>query len=186
MSIEINIIASVAGAIGSLIASFLFDNVSKRLREAQKRRKEAIEEAYKKSLSKYIENYSQQHHSNKTENLLRTLLDAGSTSSASSPISGTFMTRQEIQGKIDESIVTLNERIENIEKRFPEQDTVDKIASVNEAVLGTKIDNLTLTIQKLEEKLLSRWDVVKIVFQIIAALSALIGIILALATFFLK
>jgi hypothetical protein len=94
------------------------------------------------------------------------------------------MSKEEIQNEIDSNIGALSVRIEEIERRFPEQDTVEKIASVNEAILATQIENLTNTIKKLEEKILSRWDVAKIVFQIIAILCGIVSVVLALAKFF--
>lgn len=89
-------------------------------------------------------------------------------------------TKEEIEELIEKRMSTLRTKVDEIENRFPSEATLEKIASVNDAILATNLENLAESVKRLEERLLSRWDVVKVVFQIIAALGALIGIIFAI------
>ena len=82
----------------------------------------------------------------------------------------------EVKSEVESRVVSLRQRLDAIEQRFPSQDSVDKIASVNDAILATNLESLAEAVSKLESKLLTKWDVAKIVFQIIAALGALVGL----------
>ena len=73
-------------------------------------------------------------------------------------------------------------RIEGIEKRFPAESKLDKIASVNDAILATNIENLSDSIKKIEDKMLTKWDIVKITFEILLVLGGIIGLILTIIT----
>ena len=83
-----------------------------------------------------------------------------------------------------ELVGELRARLTQIEERFPNQTTLEKIASVNEAIIGTQLEHLTDAIKRLEDKQLTKWDVATIVLQVIAALGALVGLSLAILNYF--
>jgi len=86
-------------------------------------------------------------------------------------------TKEDVELKVKQKVDEIKKRIEEIEKRFPAEATIDKIASVNDAILATSLESLSDTIKKLEERILTKWDVGKIVFQIIDALGVIVGLV---------
>jgi hypothetical protein len=91
-----------------------------------------------------------------------------------------YLTKVEIESEVNKKFDELKSRVEEIEKRFPKDATLEKIASVNDAILATNLEALSETVKRIEQKLLGKWDVAKVVFQILAALGVLIGIIFAI------
>ena len=81
-------------------------------------------------------------------------------------------------------IMTLEKRIQAIESRLPPNATIDKISSVNDAILATNIESLTRTVERIEEKTLTKWDVAVIVFQIIGVIGVVIRVIIGVITLF--
>ncbi len=57
---------------------------------------------------------------------------------------------------------------------------MEKVASVNDAILATRLEALEETLRETKERLLSKWDVATIVFAIIAGLGTTVGIIAGL------
>ena len=88
-------------------------------------------------------------------------------------------TEEQIEAKIAEKLTEIKERVEQIESRFPKEATIDKIASVNDALLATQIESLTEAVTRIEQKILTKWDVAKIVFEILAGFGVLMGLLLA-------
>jgi len=106
-----------------------------------------------------------------------------SIASASSPIASSPI----LESKLDKAEAhrvfgELAERIQEIEKRFPDANTIDKVSSVNEAVLAVYVENLRKTLDKLERDTLTSWDVAKIFFLILAALGVTTGIVFGAIT----
>jgi hypothetical protein len=98
----------------------------------------------------------------------------------------TINSESEIESKVKERIDEIKIRIDEIEKRFPKGATLDKISSVNDAILATNIESLSESIKRIEEKLLTKWDVAKIFFQIIAGLGIIIGLIFGIMNYIKK
>ena len=86
----------------------------------------------------------------------------------------------ELETKISSKIDELGKRIQEIEKRFPKNSTLEKISSVNDAIMATNIEALSESVKRIESKILTKWDIVKIVFEIIAVLGVLIGIVFSI------
>lgn len=76
-----------------------------------------------------------------------------------------------------ELVERLQNRLDAIEERLPEASTIDKITSVNDAIMATKIEALEKEISRLEASRLSRWDVVVVVFAILTAVGGIVAII---------
>ena len=75
----------------------------------------------------------------------------------------TYQTEDEVKKEIEEKFTELRKRIEEIENRFPKKSTVEKITSINDAVLATKLETLADSISKIENKMPTKWDIAKIV-----------------------
>lgn len=75
-----------------------------------------------------------------------------------------------------EDLARVEERLAAIEERFPDAAAIDKIASVNDAIMATKIEALEKTVVELQSKMLTRWDVALVLFAVLGALSALVGV----------
>lgn len=184
MTIELvaPIIAVAGGLIASLFASRISDLRKKRIEEEEKH----VKQLYKKSFNQYLKELQKSYPEMKQGDKWSEYFVKYISYSIPETTKAEYLSEDEIQKRIDEKTLSLKDRIEEIEQRFPSQDTVDKVASVNEAILATQVENLSEAIKGLEQRILSKWDVAKIVFQIIAALGGLIGVILGLITFFVK
>jgi hypothetical protein len=92
-------------------------------------------------------------------------------------LSSSYLTKNEIEDEVNKKFDELKKRIEEVEKRFPKESTLEKIASVNDAILATNVETLSESLKRIEDKLLTKWDIAKITFQILGGLGILIGII---------
>jgi len=86
-------------------------------------------------------------------------------------------TKADIQKQVNEEVRALKSRIETIEARFPQEATLEKIASVNDAILATQVETISNSIQAMQEKMLTKWDVAKVVFAILGSLGVIVAII---------
>jgi hypothetical protein len=89
-------------------------------------------------------------------------------------------TKTEINAEVESLVSTFKERLERIEQRFPAQATPEKVASTNDAIMATKLEYLEKSLDKVQDRQLSRWDVALVLFAILGGLGALIGIILGI------
>ncbi len=103
---------------------------------------------------------------------------------ARSPISIANVNLPEIDDKVSAALVPLKSRLEEIEKRFPNESTIDKIASVNDAILATKIEHITDELRRIEKESLSKWDVVVIVIEVLVAGATVLGLIFTAIQYF--
>jgi len=81
---------------------------------------------------------------------------------------------------VDDKTDAIKKRLDVIESRFPNESAIDKIASVNDAVLATKIEALNESIKAMREKMITRWDLVVVVFEILGAIVIIVAIIVAI------
>lgn len=97
--------------------------------------------------------------------------------------SSTSSTETEVENEVKEKFGEIDIRLKDIEQRFPKESTLEKIASINDAILATNIETLSESIKRIEDKLLNKWDVAKVTFQILGGLGILIGMIFAIIKF---
>jgi len=185
MTPDLGIILAIVGAILGVVFSVLIE----RYLQQNKKRLEETSQAFKKELSKaqapLIEKLNtvlMELPKDVRAKYIQTLVYS-QRSDGSFPeltiLPPSTATKEEIGKLIDKQISTLRTRIEEVEKRFPSEATLDKISSVNDAILATKVENLANSIEELNRKLLTKWDVAKVIFQVIGGLGALAAIILA-------
>lgn len=94
--------------------------------------------------------------------------------------------REEIREEVQGAVTAFQERLERIEQRFPEEATLEKIASINDAILATKLEYLDKSLKEIESRFLTKWDVATIVFAVIGGIGVAAGVIFTVANFVLK
>jgi len=62
-----------------------------------------------------------------------------------------------------------------IEQRFPPEAQLEKIASINDAILSERIEQLMKQIELLESRILSKWDVAVTVSTVIGGVFAIVA-----------
>ena len=86
------------------------------------------------------------------------------------------LTKEDVQREVDGQLVELQDRLAKIEGRFPEEARLEKFASINDALLSERIDQLAKQVEALEKRVLSKWDVALTVSSIIAGIAFVVGI----------
>jgi len=170
------IISLVTGIIGTLL-SYLLAQSSRKKRETNRVLEALYITKFRKKAQKIL--------SEETD--LKSWLTYIDTISSSSPIHDLLpevrksqideVVEKQINEEVSQHTAALRKRLEAIEKRFPEKDSIDKIASVNDAILATRMEAIEESIRRIEKSLISRWDVAKIVFAIIGVLGVISSII---------
>ncbi|MEX2499832.1 MAG: hypothetical protein WD397_13265 [Wenzhouxiangellaceae bacterium] len=82
---------------------------------------------------------------------------------------------EEISDRINERLKVLKDRLTEIEKRYPDEGSIERTVSVNEALISERIDQLAVQTQALEAKMLSRWDVAMIVSTVLTGILSISG-----------
>jgi hypothetical protein len=172
-AIFVGLAASVAV---SLILSAL-TSVARRLTE---RSREASEKERRAIITEVIATSPQVDHGTDVGIVLSDLASYLSTSTRQSA------SKEEIREEVRSAVISLQDRLERIEQRFPEEATLEKITSINDAILATKVEQLQKSIEQIESIILTKWDVATIVFAVFAAIGGVAGVIFAVANFVLK
>lgn len=94
------------------------------------------------------------------------------------------LAREEVQQEIDDQLTILQERLHQIESRFPGRTAPDLIASLNEALLSERIDQVAKQVQSIERRVLSKWDVALTVSAMIAGIAFVVGATYAILRIF--
>jgi uncharacterized coiled-coil protein SlyX len=96
---------------------------------------------------------------------------------------GSQLSKEDVDKEVETAVTAFSARLERIEQRFPDTATIDKIASINDAVFATKIEQLQKSLEQIDAKVLSKWDVATIVFAVIGAVGVIAGAIFTVANF---
>jgi hypothetical protein len=83
--------------------------------------------------------------------------------------------KDEIRAEINSELNAFEDRLRQIEERFPEKSAVDKIASINDAIFAERLEAITKRLENIESKSLSKWDVAIIVSTIIGSIFTVVG-----------
>jgi hypothetical protein len=79
---------------------------------------------------------------------------------------------------VETRVADLRQRLRLVENRLPAEATLEKIASVNDAILATRLEAVQEAITNLQQqKQLTKWDVAVVVFAILTALGVIAGIV---------
>lgn len=177
------IITALIIALVSLFAGYLSQKIARNVKE--KRRD--LQESYTKKVIELLNNYYKEIEPDikvegKEEETYLTLkfLSNFEKSWGNLPVHFPgYLSKAEIDAEVNKKFEEIKKRVEGIEKRFPKETTLEKIASVNDAILATNLEALSESIKRIEDRMLTKWDVVKILFQILAALGVLTTLIFA-------
>ena len=172
------VLAALIGVIVSLFGSLLAKRFADRQKESVINARNYLRNAQQEVRNKLVHDLAMSIEDRQTRELILKEFIVHLESSAPTQIAAAQ--QEEIKKQVEERTEVLKQRLETIEKRFPKESTLEKIASVNDAILGTKVEELQRAIERIESKLLTKWDVAKIVFTIVGALGALIGVALAI------
>ncbi len=175
---EIILIISVLAGVTAASISFLLQLFIKRQKKFEAKQKENYSERIFEALDKYQDKLQSELKNEPYLNLF--LKDPEKALRNLFVHAPAYSTKTEIESEVNKKFHELKNRVEEIEKRFPKEATLEKIASVNDAILATNLEALSESVKRIEQKLLSKWDVAKIVFQILAALGILTGLIFAI------
>ncbi len=93
------------------------------------------------------------------------------------------LTKEEVQAEIDKQFFEFQECLSKIESRFPDNSQIEKIVSINDALLAERIGQLSKQMEFLEKRMLSKWDVAFTVSSIIAGIGFVVGATYAIIRF---
>lgn len=173
--VEIVISAAVA-ALGGLVAFIVSRWQNREKEEGDKRRKvlnDTLRTTFDKSLLNYYTKHGQPIYSKYIIEALRNSLVHYQSPEPKADI------KEQVNAIVDE----LKKRIEAIESRFPQEATLEKISSMNDVLLAKQLENMGDSIRAIQEKMLTKWDVTKIVFAILGALGGIVAIIFVILNF---
>ena len=186
MSFELTIISSVVSVAIGVIASIFSAWASHKRKKILEQKRKRADESIRRAINMSISEYSKQLPPSDVDEFYKALINHGEQETEEEIGQSQEEITEIIKEKMDEKLTHLNDKISKIEQRFPDQGTIDKVSSVNDAILATQIEAINKRLESIEQKMLSRWDVAKIGFQIIAAFGAIIGIALGVINFYIK
>jgi uncharacterized membrane protein YeaQ/YmgE (transglycosylase-associated protein family) len=180
----ISLLGIIIGIIGSLIGGLVAQRLSKLQKKSLTQASEALRNAQNEVRNKMVHDLAMSIEDRQIRDLILKEFIVHLESSAANAIAA--FQQDNIKREVEERTAALKERLESIERKFPEESTLEKIATVNDAILGTKIEELQRSLERIENKLLSKWDVAMIVFTIIGSLGALVGLTITVIQFLAK
>jgi hypothetical protein len=174
--IEPTIIAALVSTIASLIASLYAVLRKKSEKENLKKQTErlkskAAEISVDLGIVKFTSSLESPGHPIPQEHIIDQLENRILAKLQEHPNANDEVVKAEIRNDLAE----FKMRIEKIEKRFPDESKIEKIASINDALLSERIDQLKEQFNRLESKILNRWDVAITVSAIIGGISAVVA-----------
>lgn len=182
MSFDIQLASSVIGVAASILAAFGTGFLKSIYDKHEKRDRDKMQEAARSRLTEISINFAglglryQVGQSTSPEAQVATqLLKEVEQGIVEGVSEREGLSREQARTEVEDKMTEVRGRLEAIEKRFPDDATIDKIASINDALFAQRIEQLSTRIEKLEEKLLTKWDVALIVSIVAAGIFAVVG-----------
>lgn len=94
------------------------------------------------------------------------------------------LTRDQIRQELERQLSEFRERIAKIENRFPDETNIEKIASINDALLAERIDQISKRLDGLDKRILTKWDVALTVSMILGGIFAVVTATYSVISFF--
>ncbi len=181
------VVVALLALLVTLTSALLSGFVAERRRRRAKKYEQEHRRLYSQALALYAKELGEQQRPSPLA-AIDLDLQRWVTGLGTPPVTGADKppTKEEVRHEVEGAVRAVQERIERIELRFPEQSTIDKVASVNDAILATKVEQLQKSIEQLDSRILTKWDVATIVFAVMAAIGVVAGVIFAVANFVLK
>lgn len=85
------------------------------------------------------------------------------------------ITKQLVSAEVEEKMGDLKERLQAIESRLPTDSVIDKISSINDALLAQRLEQLSQRIDNLESNQLTRWDVAVTLATVMGGILIVVG-----------
>jgi len=180
--VSFEITLALAGAAASILAGLLTNALKDISEKREKLNKEKYLEDAKRRVTEVGFSLAGIHISHRinhdplpqtqvTDQLLREIENEIATL-ASERLKGS---REEIRSEVESRLNEIKGRIQAIEERFPDKSSIDKIASINDALFAERIEQLGARLEKLEAKQLTKWDVAITVSMVVAGIFAVVG-----------
>jgi hypothetical protein len=93
---------------------------------------------------------------------------------------------EQIRDTIQSELVGFQDRMKKIEDRFPDESKIEKISSINDALLSERIDQLKERLDQVEKQTLTKWDVAIVVSMMIGGICFVVGATYAIIEFLSK
>ena len=182
MSFDLQVSTAAAGVAASLVAALGTSYLKELFERIQRRERDKTEKAAQRQVSEISFSigglrlsHQFEHPSAPQAQVTNQLLKEVEQGIVQGVSDQQGISRDQVTAEVDERMKGLKERLQAIENRFPEEASIDKIASINDALFAQRIDQLSARLDKLEEKMLSKWDVATIVSVIAAGIFAVVG-----------
>ena len=137
---------ALIGALGTVTAAYL---AAKRAIETKKE-KQAVRQAVNAEVQEAARGAFEEKLS---PDELVYLVSAITTSRKAEPELDRLVTRKELKQQVEDDVTELKDRLKRVESRLPSEGSLDKLASVNDAILATKLEWLEASLARLEHKL---------------------------------
>lgn len=85
------------------------------------------------------------------------------------------LTKQFVTLEVEEKMGDLTQRLQTLENRLPSDTLIDKITSINEALLALRTEQLSERIIKLENNQLTKWDVAITLSVLLGGILTIVG-----------
>lgn len=181
MSIEIAAVGAgiVASLVGATISFVLKERIDKRSEEGKKLLSENAKRRITEiglniagiSFSHRIDQKPSEENIKVTDELIKQIEEG----IVARIYSEGQLTDENLQAEVDTVVSELKERLENIESRFPDDSSIDKISSINDALFAERIEQLANRLTNLENNQLTKWDVATVVSLIVAGIFTVVG-----------
>lgn len=182
MSFDFQAVTVLAGAIASVVAGFGASYFKDLYQRTQKRERDKTEQAAQRQITEISfsiaglrVSHQFEHPSAPQAQVATQLLKEVEQGIVQGVSDERGLSREQVTAEVDEKMSGLRERLQAIEKRFPDEASIDKIASINDALFAHRIDQLFDRIEKLERKVLTKWDVAIIVSVVATGIFAVVG-----------
>lgn len=182
MSFDVSIATAVAGLVASVAAAAISGLLKSSIERHKERDRNAIQEAARSHLTEISVNiggigvsYQIEKKASPEAQVASRLLKEVEQGIVEGVSDREGLSREQVRKEVEHRMTEVQGRLEAIEKRFPDDSTIDKIASINDALFAQRIEQLSTRIEKLEEKILTKWDVALIVSTVVAGIIVVVG-----------
>ncbi len=85
------------------------------------------------------------------------------------------LSKEDVRQEFDSQLAEVQTRLAEVESRFPKEAKLEKVTSMNDALLSNRIDQLAKQVDAQEKRILSKWDVALTVSTIIAGIAFVVA-----------
>lgn len=170
----------------ALPAAFLILSVLPLIQSYQREQNEALAVSAKSQANMAAENFiARLNLENLPPELRLALIRSFSESAVTRAATiDTTLPKAEREEEVKQQIAVLEERVSQVETRFPSDTALEKYASINDAILITRLEAMEKRIDKIDEKSLNEWDIAMVFFLILGGMAAIITVLAFIWSFY--